>query len=170
MLLGITAYTIPFLNISVLFLKLYTYTKNIYTVLYIYIYIYIYMEHFFKKNTFCSASYIQKKTQYPNIIYKNQSIIKNTNNELTIKTWDILKKILKSRKSGGLNGTGSIISHHILYIKTLCGLLHNTDNSCNEMFCSANNTTKYLEYKFNVKNQPQRERLIICLKNISRCD
>ena len=75
-----------------------------------------------------------------------------------------IKKLRKSHKSGGLYGTGDLISHHILSMTTLCGLLHNTDHSCNAMFCSANNTTKYLKYKFNVTNQPQRERLIICLK------
>ena len=55
-----------------------------------------------------------------------------------------IKKIRKSHKSGVLNGTGDLIIHHILYIKTLCGLLHNIDHACNEMFCSANITTKYL--------------------------
>ena len=81
-----------------------------------------------------------------------------------MKTWDILNKLRKSHKAGGLYGTGDLISHHILSIKKICGLLHNTNRACNTMFCGANNTTKYLEYKFNMKNQPKREKLIICLE------
>ena len=64
-----------------------------------------------------------------------------------MKTWDILKKLRKSHKAGGLYGNGDLISHHILSITTLCGLLHNTYHACNAMFCSANNTAKYLKYK-----------------------
>ena len=61
-------------------------------------------------------------------------------------------------------GVGDLHSHHILCVLTLCGIVNDTDHACNAMFCSGNNTTKYLESKYNITNQGQRERLMICLK------